>query len=101
MGGIPMGGMAEMKFDLDMSSPRGRNSIGKHGDACEHGHTITKEEIKKICNNYELDEEDYTIGTRTYKFLSMFNENNDDIQFTEIETNNRNFEDDSFDISEI
>jgi hypothetical protein len=78
MGGISMGRMAEMKFDLDMSSPRGRHSIGKHGDACEHGHIITKEEIKKICNNYNLNEENYTIGSRTYKFLSMFNENNDD-----------------------
>lgn len=67
-----------MKFELDMSSPRGRNLTGKHGDACEHGHRITKEEIKKICDHYQLDQEEYKIGSHTYKFLSMSNDDNAD-----------------------
>ena len=64
----------KINFNLDLSSPRGWGHYGQDGDACEHGHTINKQDIKNLKKEYNLTIDELNFDNRQYKIISQFSE---------------------------
>ena len=63
--------MTSRLLDLDIIHPRGWGEFGQHGDACEHGHQITKNDIKNLEKYYGLQISHHTINNNKYKLISL------------------------------
>jgi hypothetical protein len=63
--------MTSRLFDLDIVHPRGWGEFGRPGDACEHGHQITKNDIEKLKKHYGLEVSYHTINGNKYKLISL------------------------------
>lgn len=63
--------MTSKLLELDIVHPRGWGEFGQPGDACEHGHQITKNDIKKLKKHYGLEVSYHTINGNKYKLISL------------------------------